>query len=494
MTNSQSESIRDRLPEHKGFFFVRVGEVCTPTVVTCSPEQDLGSVAALMHRRNVSGVVVAEEGGTPLGMITDRDLRGRLAEEEGDVRSLKASAVMGHPLVTIEPEDYIFEAIYRMARHNVHRLVVVDSQGKLAGILTNTDVMQLQVTSPLYLSREIEAAETIRELRRARHRSVLVLNHACGAGLRAREAVALLSHYSDAITRRAILFLRRSGDLPLDSGFAYLALGSEGRRELTLRSDQDSAVIYSDDLSPADRKAIERFSRRLAETLEEVGVPPCPGGTMASNPAWRRSLTEWKETVRSWISAPDPEGITNFGMFCCLRTLFGDAGLERELEATVLEAVGENALFLAQFARNILRFPPPLGLWGRIKVERSGEHRGLLDLKRGAIFAITEAATLMGLELGVLQGGTREKLALAAEKGFLPLPEVRQLEESFSFLTGLRFRSQLQQAVARVPPTNHVDPRSLDFLERERLRAALGAVAALQRFLRTRYQLDFLAH
>jgi CBS domain-containing protein len=475
----------------ESFFFVKAQAICRKPVVTCSPEQDLATVAGIMRKRNVSGVVVAR-GGIPVGMITDRDIRNRLAEAPGDIRYFPASAVMSSPLITLNEDDYVFEAIYRMARQNVHRLVVVDPAGRLTGILTNTDVLNLQTTTPLYFGREIEDAETLADLRRLMGRITELVSFGYRAGARTRDLIGLVSHFYDSMSRRVVAILLQEAPGIVPQGYAYLALGSEGRREQTLKTDQDSAIVYPDSLSDAERDALAAFSERLIEALVQIGVPPCPGGTMANNPLWRRSLREWTELVERWISEPIPENIVNFGMFCDLRTVEGDASLEASLKDRILSAIRRNALFLPHMARNILRFPPPLGFFGRVRVERSGEGRGRLDLKKAGIFAISEGVTLLGLEAGIMDGGTCGKLAELAAKGALSSSEARDLEESFDFLLDLRLRNQLIEVSAGGKPTNFIDPNDLNLLETQRLKAALQVVASFQKRIRARYELDLI--
>jgi len=476
----------------ESFFFVRVGELCRKPVITCPPGEDLTAVADVMRRRNISCVVVAEED-RPLGMITDRDFRNRIASTGGDLKGCVAGDVMTSPVVTIAPQDCVFEAIYKMAKHNIHRLVVVNEAGGLAGILTDTDLIALQITTPLYLGNEIRSASSLRDLKQVNRRLLDTVKLGIRSGASPRDLVRLITHFNDAVTHRVIELIREEEGIELPPRSAYLALGSEGRKEQTLRTDQDSAAVHADDLSAPELSALERFCVRLVEALHGIGVPLCPANNMASNPAWRKSLSEWSNLVGRWIAVPLPEHMLNFGMFQDLRTIHGDPELERALKGRIREAVRQNALFLPRVAQNILRYPPPLGLFGRLRVEKTGEHKGSIDLKKAGIFAITEGVSLLALEAGILDGGTWEKIEALRAKKLVAEDLLAEMDESFTFLVRLRLESQIRELVAERKPSNHLDPLHLPPWERKKLRNALRSVRSFLGALRERYRLDLIS-
>jgi CBS domain-containing protein len=477
----------------EGFFFIEVGEVCRRTVITCSAGEDVLSVAARMKEKSISGVVVCREE-EPIGIITDRDFRNQLERVAGAPGRVAASDIMSSPLITIRADEHVFEAIYRMSRHRIHRLVVVDSAGRLAGIITDTDVLMVQTTTPIYFSRDIDEAQSTEDLRKINGRTVDIVSYACRSGAGTGDLVRLISHFYDRITQRVIELLLREEHVGAAPRFAFLALGSEGRREQTLKTDQDNAIVYADDLDQRALAGLEAFSARLIETLVHIGVPPCPGGTMANNPKWRRSVSEWSRLVESWISSPQPENMVNFGMFCDLRTIYGPPEYERELKEVIRRTVGRNDLFLAYMARNILRFPPPLGLFGRLKTERAGPHKGKIDLKKAGIFALTEGVTLVALRSGITDGSTREKIQALKESETMAARDLEAIQRAFESLFYLRLRHQLEQSKTGVTPDNCILPSSLSTANLSRLKEALGTVQSFQRHLREEYELDRIPH
>ncbi len=476
----------------ESFFFLRVESLCRGGAITCGPDMAVTEAARLMKRHNISGLIVVDGAG-PVGVASVRDLRDLIADGGEAIQGTRVLDIMTVGLVTVHPGDYVFEAMFKMAKHNIHRLAVVGAGGELVGIVTDTDLLRIQSRTPLYLNQEIEAAESIPQLKDVSGRMLDMVNYAYRAGADIRSLVQLISHFNDAFTQRIIFLLGSQEGIRLPGGAAYLALGSEGRGEQTLRTDQDSAIVYRDDLPPERLSEIERFASRLSAALDEIGVPRCPGDTMASNPQWCRSLSDWKRVLDQWISVPKSEHMVNFGMFQDLRVIYGEEDLERQLHDHIRAAVQRHSLFLPYMARHICHFPPPLGMFGRIRVERRGEHRGKVDLKKAGIFALTLGASLMALEAGSLGGSTWSKLEFLRGQGVLGEGEFEVLDESFTFLVRLRLERQLRALASGTKPTNHVDPLVMRDRERDQFRQALKGVGTLLKTIRDRYKLDFIS-
>lgn len=475
----------------ENIFFVPVKDVCRRQVTTCSPDDRLVEAAAIMREQNISSVVVCE-GGAPTGIVTDRDLRNKVVSRGEDPRVLAVREVMNAPLITVGEEEFLFEALYCMSRHNIHRVAVVDAAGNLAGIVTNSDILRLQTRSPQQLVRQIEEAGTIGALKELHDRVQGLVAHLVGTGVRTRDLVRLIAHLNDRIILRLIALLRKERFADLPEHFAFVVLGSEGRQEQTLTTDQDNAIVYADDLTPAETGRIEAFARELIDHLIAIGVPECPGGIMAKNEAWRRSLSGWTGVVDHWLSTPSSENILNGSMFFDLRTLHGDPTLERTLKEHVAGHLRRDAAFLMRMALNVLRFPPPLGWFGRIRTEKKGEHRGLLDVKKAGIFAVTEGVKALALEAGILDGGTRERMRDLVEAEVLTAAGAEDLGAAFDFLVHLRLRGQVEAIRAGRTPTNHIDLNHLNRMEKGRLRLALEGVEAFQGFLKRHFNLDLI--
>jgi CBS domain-containing protein len=352
---------------------------------------------------------------------------------------------------------------------------------------------EINTSNPFDLNREIVTARSIEALGSISARMLDTADFAIRSGVGTKTVVQLISRFNDAITLRLISLLESTEGIHLPEGATYLALGSEGRGEQTLRTDQDSAIIYSDDFPPEKLHIVKRFAVRLVNALEEIGVPRCPGNIMADNPQWRHSLTEWKRLLNQWITAPTPEHMLNFGIFQDLRPLHGNPSLGSELRDHIRTTVHNTACFFPNMAYHAARFPPPLTLFGRIRVERRGDNRGKIDIKKAGIFAITVGVSLLALENGFIGGTTWDKLELLGRGNIVRAGDLKTIEEAFTYLVQLRLQWQLREQSANRKPTNHVDPRVMTDRERDQFRHALKGVITFLHFFRTHYKLDFIS-
>lgn len=471
--------------------FQPIKKYCRRNVATCDPQDSVLKVAGIMRDLKISSVIVCEDN-TPVGILTDRDLRNKIVAQGVDPASIVAREIMNAPLITVSENDFIFEALYRISKNGIHRICVVDQDERLSGIITVTDIMRLQTHSPQKLVRDIDRAATLEELKLYHNQIQTLVLHLVGTGVPPRELVRMIALLNDQLLLRLIALLRARQFSTLTEKFAFIVLGSEGRREQTLTTDQDNAIIYSDDLSVDEVAEIEAFSKELIDALIEIGVPPCPGGIMAKNEFWRRSFSEWQETLKRWLTNPLPENILNGSMFFDLRTVYGDLNLEKGLKKMLVEHFQQEKMFMTRSAANVNRFRPPLGLFGGIKVEHSEEHRGQIDVKKAGIFAITEGVKALAMEAGIMDGGTRERIVALVEKDVLTQKLADDLEASYNFLVFLRLRCQVEDIRAGNQPSNYITLAKLNHMEKGRLKLAFEEVNEFQEFLTVHFRVHLL--
>lgn len=350
------------------------------------------------------------------------------------------------------------------------------------------------IVTPLQLYQEIEAAQSIDSLRALSMKMLDTVRCVITAAVDTKSIVQLISRINCAITRRLIILLESSEGISLPDGATFLALGSEGRGEQTLRTDQDSAIVYLDDLSSEKLGDVRRFATRIVDGLEAIGVPRCPGNVMASNPQWCHSVREWKRLLEEWITIPTPEHMLDFCMFQDLRSLHGNENLCTELCDHIRTTVRLPPFFFPNMACHATRFPSPITMFGRIRLEPRGEQRGRVEIKKSGIFAITVGVSLLALDAGVIGGNTWDKLTFLGRRGVLTAGDLKTVEAAFSFLVRLRIQWQLRELSANKIPTNYVDPQSMTRKELDQFRAALKGVDCFLRIVRNRYQLDFISH
>ncbi len=344
---------------------------------------------------------------------------------------------------------------------------------------------------PYDLQQEITAACSIGQLRAVGLRLPEIVGLAIRADSGTKNIARLISRFNDAITMRLIALLDDSEGIRLPEKATFLVLGSEGRGEQTLRTDQDNAIVYSDDIHSDELSRVELFSVRLVDALEEIGIPRCPGNIMASTPQWRHNVNDWKQLLNRWITVPTPDHILNFGMLQDLRALHGDKTPAMQLRDHICTVVQCHVVFFPNMAQHVVRFPSPFTIFGSIRVEQSGMYKGMIDLKKAGIFAITTGTSLLALEYGIIGGDTWKKLERLNKLGFFSSCDSKAIEKAFTFLVQLRLQQQLRDLSRDTPPTNYVDPRFMTDSENEQFRQALKGVNTFLWIFRDHYLLDY---
>ncbi|MDD2541037.1 MAG: putative nucleotidyltransferase substrate binding domain-containing protein [Desulfuromonadaceae bacterium] len=467
--------------------FLHVGSYCRRDVITCKPDDRLVECAALMRRNNISSLVVCEEE-TLFGILTDRDMRNKVVAQGLNPLALTVKEVMNSPIITIDEEEFLFEALHLLSRHRIHRLVVTNRSGRLTGIITDSDLLQIQSRSPQQLVRKIEEARTVKDLKALHQQVQSLVGHLIGTGVRIRDLVRLIAHLNDRIQLRLIHILR-SGDFTfLPDNFAFVVLGSEGRGEQTLTTDQDNALVYADELKPPEVMYLKEFSQVLIDALISTGVPPCPGGIMAKNDPWRRSLSQWRSELDIWFTTPTPENILNVSMFSDLRFLDGDHSLVKELKDHVSGRLMMDQVFIGHMIANMLRFIVPLGWFGRIKTEK-GEHAGKVDIKKAGIFAITEGIKILSLSEGILENSTWNRLEKLVLAGKFDKDVAEDLMAAFDTLVYFRLHTQVNAIRDNREPDNRITLERLNRMEQEQLRAAFEMVRSFQGLLQRQFHM-----
>ncbi len=343
------------------------------------------------------------------------------------------------------------------------------------------------------LQQGIDTAHSIEQLRGVSALIPDMVRLAVNSGEETTKVVQLISRLNDAVTLRLIALLQSRESIRLPEGATFLVLGSEGRGEQTLHTDQDNAIVYSNDLSSEQILEVERFANRLVTALEEIGVQRCPGKIMACNPQWCHCVSEWQELLALWIENPTPEHVLNFGKFQDLRALHGNEALAIQLRDHICTSVQCHNWFFPNMANHVVHFPSPFTCFGQIRTEESDNHKGMVDLKKAGIFAITTGASLLALEYGIIGGCTWKKLETLFKAGFFSSRDYETITKAFTFLVQLRLQQQLLGLSSGNPVTDSVDLRLMTENEHEQFRRALNGVDIFLWIFRDHYQLDFIA-
>ncbi len=447
--------------------------------VTLPESASVRQVLELMQARRIGSIVLTGDRGRPTGIFTQTDVLNRVALA-GQPLDRPVAEVMTREPARLEATSAESEAAHLMARRGFRHVMVMDGEAML-GVISERDLFGLQRLSLQGLRKDIGSADGVEALAFAA-REVRELGTAMLAqGVAAEQLTQFVSALNDAVTGRAIELALRHHDVA-DIGFCWMGLGSEGRNEQTLATDQDNAIIFPDGPG-VDRAALRRrllpFADEVNRTLDACGFPLCKGDIMARNPAWCLGLNEWISRFGDWIENHDPQALLNATIFFDFRPLRGDEALVARLREFLLSSVKDRPVFLRQMAANAILTRPPLGLFGDIVVD--GGEGGTIDLKKQAARVFVDCARIMALGAGVPAVSTAERLRAAGPRSRMSEDDVGTAVDAFQFIQMLRLRAQdsLERGAGASEP-NRLDPDTLNSLDRRILREALRQARKLQ--------------
>lgn len=462
--------------------------------VTCRADFSIRQAAQRMSDQRVSSIVVVDERQRPQGIITDKDLRRRVAT--GMINpSEKVTRIMSAPVFTTAAPITVADAQMQMVRREIHHLVLTEDgtdQRPVTGVLTEHDLLVAQGNQPAVLIRRIRRATSTAALAAIRDRAEVLLRAYLEQEVSMPFISGILTAINDALIRRVIVLSREGLPEKPDVPFCWLALGSEGREEQLLRTDQDNALVFGD-VGPSQLETVRSYFLNLADRvnrgLAECGFVFCPADMMARNPQWCLSLPEWKRQFSIWIDTPEPQAVMHSSIFFDFRPVYGDAHLAEALTQHIFTDLDQKEIFLQYLAREALKNPPPLTFFRSFVVEKSGAHKDTFDLKARAMMPLADAARvlILGSRVGQVHNTFRrfEKLAdLEPQNGEL----YRQAGEAYELL--MRFRAL--RGLRAGDSGRYLDPADLSKLERLNLRHCFQPIRQLQNLLMTRYQLAHL--
>jgi CBS domain-containing protein len=427
----------------------------------------------------VSAVLVRHPGG--LGIITDKDLRAKVVAAGRDAAG-PVGAIMTAPMVTIRAERFAFDAMIEMLETGVHHLPVVDPSGAVVGVVSSDDLANLESRSPFTVRRGLSLAPDEEALVRAAERLPALLLGLIDAGLSAPEIGRVLSLQSDTATARLVDFaMERHGPAPV--AWAWLALGSVARRELTLASDQDNALAYADGGDPV---AVDAYFERMAADVN-AGLARCgfgidAGDVLARDHRWRMSASAWIRVFQECLDSPRPSQLVRAAVSFDFRHVMGGLEIVPPLVG-ILQTARRYPDFLARLARTATDHRPPLDFLGRISVRKGNGARGRIDLKQGGIVPIASLARFHSLSNGITISATLDRLVAAEEVGGLEGETAQALREAFTIVCDIRVQHHVACIRGGAAPDNLIDPDELPPLERASLREAFLAVARAQKQL-----------
>jgi len=440
---------------------------------------DLVSACRELAAHGLTSALVKD--GERLGIFTTTDLRDALLRDEPPAR-LQVKAVARFDIIDVDANTELFEALWLMVRHRVHRLVVREGE-HVVGLLGQLDLVSFVANHSLIVAIQIDEAASIDELEVAAQRIDQMVTLLHGSGIRIERVARLVGELSLRLKARLWALLAPA---ELVANSCLLVMGSEGRGEQILKTDQDNALVLRDGFAFA---GLAEVTARFSEALARFGYPPCPGNIMVTNPLWCQSETGFREAIRGWLMGDDPEGPMRLAIFCDAAPAAGDAALLHGLRDYLTSLFADHDAWLARFAAAADQFQEPGRWWARLTSRRDEQP---LDLKKLGIFPIVHGVRSLALQYRVHELGTGARLARLVAGGHIDAQVARDLQDSLHFLMATRLAHQLEQRSAGATPTNEVRPSQLALLEREPLRDSLAVVKRFRAWLRQHFRFDSL--
>jgi len=461
-------------------------------IVACPADTPIYIAAKQMADNRVSCLFIQNESQDIIGYATDMTLRDNVIAKRVDVDTPIAE-VMDNPIVSIAHNAYLYEAVLMMFSTKT-RYLLVEKDGRYVGFLSRNRILSEQGQSPLVFIQSVRLAETIDELRQKWDYVPQIIKQLLGRGINADITNQVITTIADAIAIKVIGWvIREMGEPP--AKFVFMVTGSEGRKEQTLKTDQDNAIIYEDKANE-QREMVRRyfltFATKVSDYLNEIGFSYCEGGYMASNPEWTHSLSHWKRNYKKWIEESVPENVIKFSTFFDCRFLYGDKNIIEELKQFLEEELQKpNDRFFAFTAKNALQYEPPLTFFRNIKTETIGKAE-VFNIKN-AMTPIVDLVRVYALQKRIYQENTGERLKKLLEYGVFTPQQYHELYQSYYYLMAMRLENQANQIlIEKSDPNNYVRIDALTKIEKATLKEIFKTISNFQMGIKMRFTNNIL--
>ncbi|MFK7946313.1 MAG: DUF294 nucleotidyltransferase-like domain-containing protein [Saprospiraceae bacterium] len=466
-------------------------------VVTCSKETSIREAAQMMKARRVGSIIITDDENIPIGIVTDTDFaRKVVADNISKTRPI--SEIMSSPVYTIEPNATISQYIIKMIKLKVKHLVVTEDgtpETPLVGIASEHDVLLMHGNDPAILVKRLLKARKVSELAKIRNRAEKLIRNYLRQEVSIDFITDIMTEINDALIHQAINFgikrLEEEGVENPNLKFCWLSLGSEGRGEQLLRTDQDNAIVYEDPTeaqAPIAKAYFLKLGEYVVDILVECGFSLCNGEIMARNPKWTQPISVWKSYFDKWITVPEPMSLMHSSIFFDLRSGFGDAELADELNQYILDNIdSDRSLFLNLLAKNTLTNPPPLSFFKNFIVEKSGENKDLFDIKLRSMMPLTDAARLLILAENI---PNVKNTFRRFERLKTVISERADLFDEAAMAYELFVRTRAVHGFRYNDSGRFIQPTDLNKIERQTLRSAFQTVEKVQSYVKSRFGLN----
>lgn len=464
------------------FILTKVDRSIFHPPMVISPDQPLNQVtqtlkengldSALVRIKDTDVRLVEDSHSLPYGIITRTNMLHAVMLD-GHPLDTPVGKIATFPVIHVEDGEFLFNAMIKMTRHRVKRVMVADGKDAV-GMLDMTQILSAFSTHSHVLSLSIARSSSIEELALASNRQRQLVESLLSNGIRTRFIMELISAVNEQIIEKAFELIVPPA---LHDHCCLIVLGSEGRGEQILKTDQDNALIVKDGL---EWHQCESVMAKFTHTLQQLGYPLCPGNVMVNNPKWVKTQSDWKRTISQWSKPNSAEQVMELAIFTDAHAIAGNKSLLEPVSEHLKQLMLNNMLALQDFSRPALQFSLPLTLFGNVKKEKQG-----VDVKSGGIFPIVHGIRTLSLEYGIEEKNTFERIEALRKKRILEPETADNLSEALKLLFKLRLNQQLSNQHSH----NRIDLKQIDRTERDLLRHSLHVVKKFKQFLGYHYQI-----
>jgi CBS domain-containing protein len=478
ISNNQSKELAS-------FMVARVKDAYLQKPLFVDENESIYNTVKFMKANHLTSILVKNSEGD-FGIATDTDFREKVILRRLDFdSSVKQISTFG--LRWVDEDDFLFNAQLLMTKYGIKRLIAKDKEGQISGILDQMSLTSFFSSHTYAVANEIENANSLEELKNASNNFIRIIKSLYAKGVKVRYISKLLNELNIKLFEKIFVLLAPQ-DLIKYS--ALVVLGSEGRSEQILRTDQDNALIIADDCPISDEE-IEAFTQEFTKTLCDFGYPECPGNIMVSNPYWRRRSSGFKELISQWINRKNEDDFMNFAIFIDANCVVGDKKLIDDLKEYVYTKVDRSAVFFTTFASFALLFATPLGIFNDFIVEKKDKINEL-DLKKGGIFPVVHGIRALALEYHIKENNTVDRIKELNNQGIFDKEVASEYIEAFNFLLTLRLKTRLTKLDMGLVPNNSINPNELSTMDKDMLKDTFKIVNKFKKFLTYHYKLNYV--
>ncbi|MBN2332113.1 MAG: cache domain-containing protein [Deltaproteobacteria bacterium] len=459
----------------------------TRSPLTCRMSSSIRTAAEMMKKNKQHAIVIQTEQEDAIGIVTDYDITRRVVAENMPPDK-PVYEIMSSPIISVPDDALIFEAVLVAQNESVQHLLTRDDEGRINGIIDNQDILHFHRFSSSLLIREISEAESIEAIIEAHKRLPKLIKTLIDSGAKSENITKLISKVSDLINEKIITFaINELGPPPTE--FAFVALGSEGRAEQTLVTDQDNSIIFKDvgeDQQKETHAYFMKLGERVCGDLDRVGYALCKGDIMARNPKWCQPLAVWKGYFHHWITGATAQDLLEINIFFDFRSIYGSERLTDELRQFTDNLLQQNRLFFINFAQNALLYKPPIGFFGNIVVDSSDKKSQSFNIKN-AMKLLLNFSRIYALQHQVDETNTIMRLKRLHEMGILKKAMYNETIQVYNYLMQIRLKHQATMIDNNLIPNNFINLKALTDIEQTMLKGAFSHLTNIQ----TKISFDF---